>query len=176
MNTTKPGDMGVKPVRRRNLPHWEIDGSTYFITFRTRDLELTPEIRRLVLEACRHFEGVRYRLWSAVVMPDHVHLLLTPRRDKKGQWYALSRILHSLKSFSAKQINELLKRRGAVWQDESYDRIMRDEAECLEKWEYIRNNPVKRGLCSRPEEWEGWYECGGPGSSQGMSSQDREGG
>jgi len=133
-------------------------GSTYFVTFRTEDLELPSEARKLVLKACRHFDGQRYTLWTAVVMPDHVHLLLQPKEQEPGQWWSLSAILHSIKSFTANQINKLLKREGTVWQDESFDRIVRDEEEFLEKWNYIRNNPVKRELCSEPESWDAFYE------------------
>jgi hypothetical protein len=46
---------------RRNLPHWQLGGSNYFVTFRTKALELTPEARTTVLNACRHFGGIRSR-------------------------------------------------------------------------------------------------------------------
>jgi hypothetical protein len=91
-------------------------------------------------------------------MPDHVHLILQPKEQESGQWWSLSAILHSVKSFTANQINKLLKHKGSVWQDESFDRIVRDEEEFLEKWNYIRNNPVKRELCSEPESWDAFYE------------------
>src|SRR5262249_15612590 len=104
------GSTGFQPVQgdlfttRRNLPHWQIGGSTYFVTFRMRDLELSSEARKLVLSACRHFDGQRYTLWAAVVMPDHVHLLLRSEEQESGQWWSLSSILHSIKSFTANQI------------------------------------------------------------------------
>jgi putative DNA methylase len=160
----RSGGTGFQPVQEdlfitsRNLPHWQMGGSTYFVTFRTVDLELPRAARTLVLDACRHFDGQRYTLWTAVVMPDHVHLLLRPEEQEPGQWWSLSIILHSIKSFTANQINKLLKREGSIWQDESFDRIVRNEEEFLEKWNYIRNNPVKRGLCSEPEAWDAFYE------------------
>jgi putative DNA methylase len=171
----KIGSTGILPVNKRgfqpvqenlfitqrNLPHWQLGGSTYFVTFRTANIELPRSARNVVLEACRHFDGKRYHLWVAVVMPDHTHLLLTPMEQKKGEWYSLSQILHSIKSFSAKQINKLLNRERVVWQDESFDRIVRDEKEFLEKWEYIRNNAVKKGLSETPEEYESLYESTG---------------
>ena len=91
-------------------------------------------------------------------MPDHAHLLLTPLPRETDRWWSLSSILHSLKSYTAKQINAALGRNGPVWLQESFDRIMRDEAELMEKWQYIRNNPVKRALCAVPEEWGALYE------------------
>lgn len=161
------GGTGFQPVQldlyktRRNLPHWQIGGSTYFVTCRIKGIKLTPEVRTIVLDSCRYFDGERYNPWSAVVMPDHVHMLLQPTEIEKGQWYSLSSILHSIKSFTANKINALMRRTGTVWQDESFDRIVRDEGEFLEKWNYIRNNPVKRQLVNSPEDWIGFYECTG---------------
>ena len=143
---------------RRTLPHWEMGGSTYFVTFRTLGVELPRGLRSKVLAAFRYFDGQRYALWAAVVMPDHAHLLLMPLRTAAGQWWSLAQIMHSLKSYTANEINRVLGRRGAAWLDERFDRIVRDEHELLEKWQYIRNNPVKAGLCSRPEEWDALYE------------------
>ena len=155
----KLGSTGILPVRtRRNLPHLERGGSAYFVTFRTRSTVLPKKARDLVLEACRYFDGQRYRLWAATVMPDHVHLLLTPQKKSDHEWFSLSSILHSLKSFTAEKINVLLNRRGPIWGEESFDRIMRSEGEFLESWQYIRNNPAKKGLCESPEEWPWLHE------------------
>ncbi len=163
------GSTGFQPVpngellkKRRNLPHWERGGATYFITFRTKCVNLSPTVRRLVLDACLYGTGAKYRLWAAVIMPDHVHLLLTPREVSQGEWHALSAIIHSLKSYTAQEVNRRLGRKGPLWQDDYFNRIVRDEAEFLEKWNYIRNNPVTKELCDRPDEWEAFYEYQGP--------------
>ncbi|MBI5787523.1 MAG: transposase [Candidatus Schekmanbacteria bacterium] len=145
-------------ARKRNLPHWQMGGAVYFVTFRTNDLELLPLARKALLDICRFYDGERYVLWSAVVMPDHIHLLIQPREIEKGKWHSLTKILHSIKSFSAKEINRLLNRKGRVWQEEFFDRIIRDEEEFLEKWHYIRYNPVKKGLVEKAENWIGLYE------------------
>ena len=91
-------------------------------------------------------------------MPDHVHMLLTPLERGSRQWWSLSSIMHSLKAYTAKQVNAKLQRSGVVWMQESFDRIVRNEDELIEKWQYIRNNPVKRGLCQRAEDWDAFYE------------------
>lgn len=66
-------------ITQRNLPHWELDGSVYFITFNTWEkLELTSEARQVVLSACKFFDNQRYQIFALVVMPDHVHLLIQP--------------------------------------------------------------------------------------------------
>ncbi|MFI4861545.1 MAG: REP-associated tyrosine transposase, partial [Phycisphaerales bacterium JB063] len=145
---------------RRNLPHWEQGGSTYFITFRVKRGELTGAERRIALEAARHWHGERMDLHAAVVMPDHVHLLLTPRRADEENWHSLSSLLHSIKSFSANQINKARGATGPLWQDESFDRIVRDEDEFYEKWNYIRSNPVKSGLTDEGGQYDWLWEWG----------------
>lgn len=95
----------------------------------------------MVANAIEHLNGKDYRLLAWVVMPNHVHLVfkLLPGRS-------LSRTLHSLKSFTAKKVNTLLGRNGALWQREYYDRLIRDEAELERAIEYVRENPLKAGL------------------------------
>jgi valyl-tRNA synthetase len=140
-------------THRRHLPHWELGGSTYFVTFRLAHGELTEAERQVTLDACQHWHGERADIHLAVVMPDHVHLLLTPRRDVEGAWYRLVDLMQSIKSFSAHAINKIRGREGKVWQQESFDRIIRDEPELEDKWNYIRKNPVTAGLVERPEDY-----------------------
>ena len=102
----------------------------------------------LVQDAPLYFDGERYRLSAWVVMPNHVHLLATP-----CDGYTLSRIMHSIKSFTAKEANKLLKRTGHFWQTESFDRYIRDAKHFAATVRYIENNPVKARLCSAPHEW-----------------------
>ncbi|MEL6741474.1 MAG: class I tRNA ligase family protein, partial [Planctomycetota bacterium] len=155
--TPDPSGTGVPPVRspavhrqRRHLPHWHKDGSTYFITFRVATGELEPHERRIVLDACFHFQSDRHDTQLAVVMPDHVHLLIRPLAKPDGSWWTPTELLHSIKSYTAHQINESRRTSGPVWQDESFDRIVRDEDEFREKWTYMLNNPVKAGLAGEP--------------------------
>jgi len=112
------------------------------------------------LDSIKHFHGMRYWLTSVVVMTDHVHLLLKPVADQSDGDCALSKILQSIKGFSAREINKCRHTKGPLWLDESYDRIVRDSDEYLEKWQYIRNNPVKAGLCQAPENYAFLWEPG----------------
>ncbi len=107
-----------------------------------------PEIAALVKDALMHFNGMRYKLHSWVIMPNHVHVLITPLHGN-----SLSSILHSWKSFTAKKANEILGHDGAFWQAEYFDRMIRDERHFHAAIEYIHNNPVKAGLCASPDEW-----------------------
>lgn len=159
----------MRPVRtfvttRRTLPHWQEPGSTYSITWRTADSYfLNSEARTIVLNAIRFWDGVRWCVYATVVMPDHVHVLARPLPIKPDQPLAvcdLGQILHSVKGFSAQRINEQNRRTGSVWQDERYDRMIRDEREFEEVWGYILYNPVKTGLVTAPEEYPWLYQTG----------------
>lgn len=147
-------------IKRRFLPHWELDGSIYFITFNTyQHLELNPSAREIVLNCClffdesRHQNDKRYHTFTIVIMPDHVHWLMQPLPKSNGEYWSLSSILHSVKSYSSKQIPKVMNHQGIVWQDERFDRIMRNEKEFLNTWQYIQLNPVKANLAKTPEEY-----------------------
>ncbi|MBS1904226.1 MAG: transposase [Bacteroidetes bacterium] len=75
----------------------------------------------------------RYELYFGVVMPDHVHILLRPLPNGRETWFGLPEILRGIKGSSARSINTLLNRSGSVWQDEYFDRLIRDEKELHEK-------------------------------------------
>lgn len=139
-------------VSRRKLPHWRLQGATYFVTFRLRHGTLTIEEVCLALEQIRSGDTVYYELLAATVMPDHVHLLLTPVGD-----IDLSRITKGVKGVTANRINRLRGARGALWQDESYDRVVRDEAELHEKLRYTLHNPVKEGVAEDGWAWAGFF-------------------
>jgi uncharacterized protein (TIGR00299 family) protein len=156
------GGTGVPPVQserifRRHLPHWQKIGAVYFLTWRcVPSLTLDDDERDVVLAAIRHWDSIRWEVFAAVVMPDHVHVLARPLVKEKGVW-DLQDILHSVKSYSAHQINKRRNRHGPLWQDERYDRWMRDEDEFAEKWQYIAENPVKNGLATKADEYKWLY-------------------
>ena len=127
-------------IYQRKLPHWRLQGSVYFVTWRLHrsQLELNPEERNIVTSTIKHFDDERYDLLAYVVMHNHVHVLVKP-----AETYTLSQVVHSWKSFSANRLQRQYNRLNCVWQDESFDRIVRDEAELIEKAQYIINNPFK---------------------------------
>ena len=100
------------------------------------------------MDALRHWDGLKWSVYAIVVLPDHVHILAQPLPKGEKGAFDLAEIIHSVKSFSSQKINQLNGNSGSLWQDERYDRIVRDEAEFLEKWQYIRNNPVKEALAA----------------------------
>jgi ATP-dependent DNA helicase RecG len=84
-------------------------------------------------------------------MPDHVHLLIEPMIEREGQngkavFFSLSKILHSIKSFTATRINKIDNLRAAVWESESFDRVIRSESDLQEKFAYITRNPWESGV------------------------------
>ena len=115
-------------------------------------------VRPHLPQATRHrrtragFDALRrrtshYELHSWVIMPNHVHLLLTPR-------VSMSRLLGSFKAVTAKRANLLLQRRGQpFWQDESYDHMVRNDDEFRRIQRYVENNPVTACLAARAEDY-----------------------
>ena len=116
-------------------------------------------IARLVMDSIQR--GVQlghYQLGSFVIMANHVHVLLFPLVEP-------SRLLKSLKGFTARQANLLLGRTGQpFWQRESYDHWVRGEMEWNRIRAYIENNPVKAGLVLRAEDYR-WSSAHGVASS-----------
>jgi putative DNA methylase len=108
-----------------------------------------PQIATLMVEAIHYRANAlrHYELHSFVVMPNHVHLLVTP-------CVPVSRLTHSLKRFTAREANRILHLTGnAFWQDESYDHLVRDNTELQRIARYIEWNPVRAGLVTAPEEF-----------------------
>lgn len=106
-----------------------------------------PRIADLVQENLWHHDGVKYRLLAWVIMPNHVHILVEIWSVPLGE------ILKSLKSYTAKAANKILNRSGTLWEDDYFDRYVRDDEHYRRVVRYIENNPAKAGLVKAPEEW-----------------------
>lgn len=156
----------AKPARtayQRNLPHFQADGRPLFITFCTKDRWVLPEtVRPAVLEHCLHDHGSKLRMHATVIMPDHVHLLFSPLRDARGDCFGLSEVMSGIKGASAHRVNRLLNRKGSLWQEESFDHVIRCDESLEERATYICNNPVRWGLVARADDypwlWRQWVE------------------
>ena len=143
-------------LRKNPEPHSEAQRQEYWERFPARfqywldqgygACELAnPELRDIVESALGYFAGNRYELRDQVVMPTHVHVIVTPFGEQ-----ALSSIVQSWKSFTAHKINKALRRRGQFWQKESFDHIVRG-VDSLQKFrDYIdENRKCRRDLQSR---------------------------
>ncbi len=93
------------------------------------------ENSKIIEQSLLHFDGERYELGSYVIMANHVHVLVAPKSEHK-----LGEILHSWKSFSANELNKQTGQTGSVWQDESYDHIVRSPEQLRFYTDYIQQN------------------------------------
>jgi REP element-mobilizing transposase RayT len=114
-----------------------------------------PRVATMVQDALLYFDEDRYRLLSWCVMPNHVHFVLEP-----WERWPLAGVLQSMKSFTSKEANKLLQRRGRFWQREYHDRYIRDDEHYAKVVRYIEENPVKAGLVKNAEDWP-WSRAGG---------------
>ena len=148
---------------RGRLPHLAKPDRTYFVTFCTQAREiLMQEARDVVLQSCTYDHGALCWIDCVVVMPDHVHLIVTPYDSSTVQC-----VLRRIKSASAYRVNRSTGRTGPLWQRESFDRMVRSEENLQKKREYIFNNPVRAGLVSRCDEYKWCWSpssCGEAGS------------
>ena len=168
---------------QRHLPHWQPEDTAVFVTWRlngslpkhvlVRQDEVSagraffefdrlldraetgptwlkdPRIAQCAVDALKFGETDLhlYKLVAFVVMSNHVHVLIRPSSD-------LCKITRAIKGYTAREANRILDSTGQpFWQDESYDRWIRDEAAFHRIVRYIEGNPVSAGLAGRIEEY-----------------------
>ena len=198
---------------KRLLPHYEIENSYYFITFRLaftlpdfvldklkKDTDdfyaiynqldsaekinynieffkykftyydeildknehnlkylLIPEIADIVIKSLQYFDGVRYDIVTYCIMSNHVHLVIKIKQNENIEFYSLTNIMHSIKSFTSNKCNKFLNQKGQFWHHESFDHIIRNQEEFIRYISYTINNPVKSGLVSNWQDWKYTY-------------------
>jgi REP element-mobilizing transposase RayT len=106
-------------------------------------------IAAIAQESLLHFDSMRYKLISWVVMPNHIHCLIKPIND-----WSLSEIMKRFKSYTAHEANKVLGRGGKFWQEDYFDRFIRNHEHFENTVFYIENNPVKARLCKKPSDWK----------------------
>ena len=134
-----------------------------------------PEIAQIIIDNWQFFDGQRYDLIAYVVMPNHVHVLI-----KSHDKWPLRKVLHSWKSYTAKEIKEILLKTGeppvlpeSIWQADYWDRFIRNDNHFLRTIDYIHDNPVKAGLCQSTQDWHAssfTWERGLPAREQGRAA------
>jgi len=113
-----------------------------------------PLVATKVIETLHKGESAlnQYSLHSFVVMPNHVHILISPKT-------LLSRITNGIKGVTSRHARSILAlRQKHFWQDESFDHWVRSPEQFDTIRAYIENNPVKAGLAAQPEDWP-WSSC-----------------
>ena len=121
-----------------------------------------------------HFDQKRYDLFAASVMPDHVHILFQPwpkpaAKEDELIFWSLAELMHSIKSFTAREINRAENSQGKqLWENEYHDRLMRSDHDVEEKFLYLCRNPWTENLVRSDEDypwvWE-WSRRGDPAGS-----------
>ncbi len=110
-----------------------------------------------IAEICKytlHFPDRKdYKLICYCIMPNHIHLVFELIERNRG----ISKIMQSIKRTSARKCNLVLKRNGKFWQDESYDRLVRDDKELYFIIQYVLMNPVSAGLVQNWTDWKFTY-------------------
>jgi putative transposase len=108
----------------------------------------TTDAARKLFESAleRVRRSFQLRVYAYVVMPEHIHLLLSePQRGT---------LADALKSLKQGVSRRLITDAEHFWQKRYYDFNIRNHPQFVEKIRYIHRNPVKRGLCERPEDWD----------------------
>jgi REP element-mobilizing transposase RayT len=126
----------------------------YFVTVcvhHRRSLLARPDVHEIL-----RWHGLKSRdlygwaIGSYVVMPDHVHFFCADAESRT----LLSQMIGSFKQWSAKEIGALMGVEAPLWQREFFDHLIRSGESYSEKWEYVRQNPVRAGWVSDPEQWK----------------------
>jgi REP element-mobilizing transposase RayT len=115
-------------------------------------------IAKIVADSISYHDSEWFDVEAYCIMPNHVHLVLTPYEKSDTSDFGLTQIMHNVKRNSAKRANLVLDRKGSFWQHESYDHFARDEFELKRIIEYVLLNPVKAGLVENCQDWK-WTYC-----------------
>jgi putative transposase len=139
--------------RKVELKRFYVTDSLYFITSVVENHEpvFTNEncVRPLLRALNEYAKKCHVQIIAFVVLPDHLHLLICP----KSQNRTISAFMKSVKGRSAIEINKVIGRKGRLWQHQFLDHIIRSNEDYRSHIEYIHYNPVKHGLCDKPEDY-----------------------
>jgi len=142
---------------RAKREHATNTGQTYMVTTETwgrRDLFKNERWAKLLIDTLYHYRGQAYLLHEFVVMPDHVHVLLSPQTS-------LEKAMQFIKGGFSFRAKRELGSNMEIWQKGFQDHRIRDTNDYAFHASYIHNNPVKERLCERPEEFP--YSSAYPG-------------
>jgi len=119
---------------------------------------LSDENAAQIVADTLHFYGrQKYDLYAYSIMSNHVHLVVRHLEEAYDVEFPVTGFMKSIKSFTGKECNKLLKRHGKFWQAESFDRLIRDDEELENVISYTLNNLVKANLVSHWRDWQFTY-------------------
>jgi putative transposase len=132
--------------------HRTAPDSSYFVTtkcWQGRSIFQVPDNPEILIEALFHYRDTKaYALHEFVIMPDHLHLMLTPSATT-----SLEKAIQLIKGGSSHQIRKARNQKIEIWQVGFHDWTLRDATDWQTKREYIHTNPVRAKLVQRPEDW-----------------------
>jgi putative transposase len=158
-NVRDPSYNRIMHKHLRRLERIWIDAPIYFVTTCTknrRQILARDAIANILIGEWRAAHDQHgWAVGQYVIMPDHVHFFCRPERDAK----TLSGFVGFWKSYSSRKINALIPPRSTpaattLWQREFFDHVLRSNESYSEKWNYVRDNPVRAGLVSCADEWK----------------------
>ena len=113
------------------------------------------EVAEMILDAFAMVEGkTLWRIATAVVMPNHIHILMIGEKANCG----LDDCLKLLKGYTGRKSNQILQRNGAFWCPEYFDHWCRTPEKVEDVKRYIMNNPISAGLVTKTENWRWYYK------------------
>ncbi|MGH9700424.1 MAG: REP-associated tyrosine transposase [Candidatus Acidiferrales bacterium] len=134
------------------MKHRTAPGFTYFVTTKTwknRDLFRVAENAEILVRCLLHYrDDEAYLLHEFVVMPNHLHLLVTPARDT-----SLEKAMQLIKGGSSHEIHKQRGHKMQIWHPGFHEESIRDQFDFLRKADYIRANPVRAHLVEKSEAW-----------------------
>jgi putative transposase len=139
-----------------DLRRFHHSGQSHFVTFtcykRRPHLDGAKICELFVMALERARVRYQFRVYGFVVMPEHVHLLISePERETVATAIQSLKLSSSLRTASGRECDG---QRSPLWQKRYYDRNIRDYDEFVEKLRYIHRNPVARGLVEKAEDWK----------------------
>jgi len=164
----EPSRYSLKGSHRLRVGRWSQGEHTYFITSSIKNKEqlfIDASCCQVVFETIQWIEDQkRWTSYCTMIMPEHVHMVV-----QIGKGWALEKLMHSFKNYTARQINNLRKRKGIVWQDGYYDHCIRKDESLRDIILYCYHNPVRKGLVKKASDYPYWrckyrLEQFGPGT------------
>jgi len=145
------------------MPHFRRypnEGFSYLVTTNVKDrqpLFAQCSCCQIVIDGIRFLRTrLGHRVHAYVLMPDHMHLVVTPRESSN-----VSQLMHGLKLHTAHEIGRLLGSKGGIWQARFYERALRTLKDMEEAIAYVHDNPIKAGVADSPQDyaWSSYRAC-----------------
>ena len=138
----------------RRLERVWLDHPIYFVTtctFRRSPILASRGIAEILIDEWRYARDRHgWMVGRYVIMPDHVHFFCSAEHDAKQ----LSALMRAWKQWTSKRAKTEQNLTGIMWQEEFFDHVLRSSESYSQKWEYVRETPVRAGLVTSADDWQ----------------------